>query len=81
MYLFLAVVVGGPFVALWKASDFFTAVLAWQFLGPVLILMSIDPSMRFGKVFAAVVRSWEGWFKSKGPPHSSASGDTLHAPI
>jgi hypothetical protein len=81
VYLFLVLVVVGLFVALWRATDFFTAVAALQFFGPILVLLSIGPSMLFGKMVVILVRRCEEWFKSKKPPDSSASGHPVHTTI
>jgi len=81
VYLFLVLVVVGLFVALWRATDFFTAVAALQFFGPIVLLLSFGPSMLFGKMFATVVKRCEEWFKSKKPPHSSVPGHPVHTTI
>jgi|GEM_PF-7065227 len=78
VYLFLVLVIVGLFVTLWRATDFFTAVAALQFFGPIVFLLSIGPSLLFGKMFAAVVKWCEEWFKSKKPPQSSAPGHPVH---
>jgi len=78
VYLFFVLVVVGLFMALWRATDFFTAVAALQFFGPIAILLSIGASMLFGEFFASVAKSCERRFKSKEPPPSAAPGPTAH---
>jgi len=78
VYLFYGAAIAGLFVALWRATDFFTAVAAVQFFGPIIILLCIGPSMFCGELIDAVAKLWTEWFKHEEPPDTPAAGDHAH---
>ncbi len=78
VYLFYGAAIAGLFAALWRATDFFTAVAAVQFFGPIIILLCIGPSMFCGELIDAVAKLWTERFKHQEPPDTPAAGDHAH---
>ena len=78
VYLFYGVAIAGLFAILWQATDFFTAVAAVQFFGPIIILFSIGPSMFCGEMIDAVAKLWTKWFSNDEPPDTPAAGHHAH---
>lgn len=78
VYLFYGAAIAGLFAILWRATDFFTAVAAVQFFGPIILLLCIGPSMFCGEMIDAVAKWWTRWFKNEEPPDTPAAGDHAH---
>lgn len=78
VYLFYGAAIAGLFAILWRATDFFTAVAAVQFFGPIILLLCIGPSMFCGEMIDAVAKLWAKWFKHEEPPDAPAAGHHAH---
>jgi hypothetical protein len=78
VYLFYGVAIAGLFAVVWRATDFFTAVAAVQFFGPIIILLCIGPSMVCGEMIDAVAKLWTKWFSNEEPPDTPAAGHHAH---